>query len=114
VLFHNLGLAVCIYRGKRIDGIFELFHGITDLQHLIISQEGVRYVDDEFGGLMILVILTMDVAKMYYTEVEAMVDLIVIIPLTILAVFVGAINSNYKICSVIIGNLEVDVNKFTV
>jgi len=54
---------------------------------------------------MILVTLTMDAAKMYYTKVEAMVDLIVIIPLKILAVFVGAINSNYKICSEIIAGL---------
>jgi len=126
-----------LYRGKKIDGIFELFHGIFSycLCGALDDISRGKRADDGFGGCMIFVTLIADVAKiayMYYTEIEAMTDLIIIIPLTILAVFVGAINSNNKSgCLAIalgltaptgiikyfehilmtLGNWEVDVNK---
>ena len=128
-----------LYRGKRIDGIFELFHGIISYclcAALDDISRGQR-ADDGFGVGVILFTLVADgvkIAYMYCFEVEAMADLVIIIPLTILALFASVINSNYRSRGVAIalgltaptgivkwiehiimtlGNLEMDVNKCT-
>ena len=126
-----------LYRGKLFDGIFELFHGITSfcLCGALDDISRGRRADDGFGGCVIIFTLLTDTIKisyMYTFAREEMADLLIIIPFTILAVFVGAMKSNYttfpvaialgltaptgivkwiKHLSMTLENSEVDVNK---
>ena len=124
-----------LYRGKGIDGIFELMHGFLSYisSGALSDISRGRFVDEGLGAVLILFTLVMDAAKyVYYTETEAMDDLVIIILLTGLAVFVGAICSDRRSFGLAIAlglaaptliikwiehlfmtlaNVEVDVNK---